>query len=124
MPKIRNEQSAVGDAWVEYTPALSAGSGSFSNASATGRYKKIGKTVHFTTTVTIVSNGTAGSSIVIGLPFASIISAMALGRENASVGFMIQGLISGSTVTLFSASNTYPGANGYSIIISGTYETS
>lgn len=56
-----------GTPWTSYTPTVSAIIGSFSSASATGRYRRAGKTVFLTVTVTIANVGT-GSFPLVSLP--------------------------------------------------------
>lgn len=57
------------DAWTAYTPTLtSTGGGAFTSASASGLYKKIGKTVHYTVTVTVTTVGSATGFVQFTLP--------------------------------------------------------
>lgn len=55
-------------AWTSYTPTVSAGSGTFTLATATARYKIIGKTIHLQADVTITTVGSAAGTLVITLP--------------------------------------------------------
>lgn len=55
-------------AWTSYTPTVSSGSGTFTLATATGRYKIIGKTIFLQADVTITTVGSAAGTIVITLP--------------------------------------------------------
>lgn len=115
--------------WTSYTPAVTAGSGSFSSVSAVGRYKQLGKTVFFEATITIVTNGTAAGSVNVTLPIAAVATSghfwSALGRQITN-GNMLHGLIQGASTTanLTTFSNTYPGVNGETLIVSGMYESS
>lgn len=117
---------AVSTAWTAYTPTLTAGAGTFTTASAAGRYKQLGKTVLFSITVTITTNGTAAGFIGVTLPANSAAKEQAAtGRENAAAGFVCGGVIGASTsqLLLTKYDNTYPGGNGYSITMQGVYET-
>lgn len=113
--------------WNTYIPTIASSAGSLTTASATGRYRKIGKVVHFQMAGTITTNGTGSGSIVISLPFAASSSAeyIATGRCEATGGKMLQAQISASSTTasIFNYDNTYPAASGSLIIVSGTYES-
>jgi hypothetical protein len=121
---IPSNQLAL-ETWSEYTPIISCGSGSFTTVSATGRYKKLGKVVHLNVVVTITNNGTAGSSVRICLPFTAASNYYVLyGREITTTGHALVGTIisSGNYLELQDYDNAYPGANGYQLVIGGTYE--
>jgi hypothetical protein len=47
------------------------------------------------------------------------------GREYGSGGKMLQGMIfpAGTAVTILNYDNTYPGGSGFSLAISGVYES-
>lgn len=63
------EEIDVG-AWTSYSPAVSAGTGTFTSVAASGAYKKIGKIVFVKIEIRITTNGTAGTFILADLPFA------------------------------------------------------
>jgi hypothetical protein len=56
--------------WTDYTPTVTAWSGTFGSVSATGRFKQIGKTVFMEADVNIINAGTATSNIMVSLPVA------------------------------------------------------
>lgn len=116
-----NNQSPTGAPWVAYTPSLAAGSGSFTSANAAGRYQRVGRTVHYYITVSIITNGSAGSSVLAGLPFTAFSSPAASGY-NANTGVQIQGRVSTNSIGLFTAANGYPGGDSISLVVSGSYE--
>lgn len=58
-------------AFTTYTPTLSAGGGSFTNATASAKYKRIGKVCVVKIKVVITSIGTASGAIIVTLPFTS-----------------------------------------------------
>jgi len=59
-------------AFVSYTPTLSAGGGgSFTSATVTGKYQRIGKVCVVKIVVNIVTAGTATGSISVSMPFTS-----------------------------------------------------
>lgn len=113
--------------WISYTPTITAGVGTITTASATGRYQIIGKTCHYNIAVTITTNGTGSSSVIATLPFtsASFQQQCGAGRGAAVFFGMIMAFIPVNTNTVLMARSdgTYPGANGASWAISGTYET-
>jgi len=59
-------------AFVSYTPTLSAGGGgSFTSATVTGKYQRIGKVCVVKIVVSITTAGTASGSISVSMPFTS-----------------------------------------------------
>lgn len=59
---------SIGGAWQQYTPTLTPGSGSFTTASAVGRYIQRGKLVFFNIVATITNAGTAAGTLTATLP--------------------------------------------------------
>lgn len=118
-------QYFLGAAWTRYTPVITTGAGTITSVSASGRYRKTGRTVFVTIDITITTNGTGSSSVAATLPaVAGPAAAIAVGRETAVGGKMLQGLIgaSGQSMVILNYDNTYPGGNGYRLIMSGVYE--
>lgn len=111
-------------AWTAYTPAVSASAGTFTTVSAAGRYKQIGKTVFFSVAVTITVNGTAATAVVVGLPVtAQNANFTFAGRENAVTGSLLVSWMGSTTTMLIQKyDGTYLGANGYLLVVSGSYE--
>ncbi len=124
---VGNGTNFVSDitAWTTYTPTITAGTGTFTTVSGAGRYKQLGKTLHISVIVTITTNGTAATSVIVPLP-AGMTAAGGFvlnGRGALVSGKQLQGLINGATsITVFNYDNTYPGATGEGLIISGTIE--
>lgn len=123
----------TGSAWTTYTPSLSAGSGSFTSATATGRYKTIGKTVFLHVRVNITTNGTAAGSVRVSAPFTAGGSDGStgdgdqwplVGRESKATGIAILATLVGNSSTLVIQTNAgaYPGADGYVLQVNGSYE--
>src|SRR5262249_16266475 len=75
-------------AWKAYTPSFGASSGSITSATASGRYRLVGKTCNFSASLSITTNGTAAGSISIGLPVAASAVSIANGRETNVTGKM------------------------------------
>jgi hypothetical protein len=114
--------SGLAGPWTAYTPTITATSGTFTTVSATGRYLVIGKLTCVRVVVSITTNGTAAGSVNASLPNTANGNAVLSGRENNITGKMLQGPISGSTLSILNYDNTYPGGSGYSLIVSGCYE--
>ena len=116
-------------AWTSYTPTIAANAGTFTTVSATGSYLAIGKTVFVRIRITITTNGTASSSVTATLPVncaATPAVCVLSGRAGGVSGYLLQGLISFSTPTIvriFNYDNTYPGADGEILSVSGVYES-
>ncbi len=60
--------SNLGGAWSTYTPTVSCLSGTFTSASASGRYRQIGKTVQLYITWSVVTVGTCATQFRATLP--------------------------------------------------------
>ena len=125
LPVANGGTGDTGTAWTSYTPTVSAGSGTFTSVSATGRYKTIGKTTFIQIAVTITTNGTAASNVQATLPSTAAGFHYALnGRETNSTGLMLNAVVFSGTnlVYITKYDNTYIGANGYVLSVCGVYE--
>lgn len=120
---LDGKQSVTG-AWAAYTPSVSAGSGSFTSVSATGAYLQMGKTVFVRLHVNITTNGSAAGSVSAGLPVTpkSGVFQSLFGTEANVTAKTLQGIISGSVAIIRNLDATYPGGNGYSLNLNGSYE--
>ena len=120
-------EAGVTQSWVGYTPTVTSGTGTITTATATGRYRRIDRVIFIEVTINITTNGTGATSVVATLPSGITCAQNAIlsGRENASTGKMLQGLVpaSGTNISITNYDNTYPAANGYVIIVSGSFES-
>jgi hypothetical protein len=127
--------TGVGASWTNYTPTITAASGTFSSVSATGRYYKLGTLVIFSIDIVITTVGSASVGAIATLPFtaAANINFAGGGREVAANGVGYIWNISTASPTTASirqynngsGSPTFPVlGSGYEIVISGTYESS
>lgn len=115
---------AIPGAWTAYTPTVTPGSGSFTAASATGRWQKIGKTVVGSIKITITTNGTAAGYVRCTTPIAVRDNYSCLGRETAVNGnFLFCNAQSGGDFIILLPDQTYPGVNGAVLEFTFTYET-
>ena len=101
-------------AYTSYTPTLTASSGSFTSATVSGLYKRIGKVCLVRFQVDITTNGTASGVILVTMPFTSTGYATGTWREVQSIGNSGQTFLSSSTQIGMTnpTDNSYPGANG------------
>lgn len=124
--ELRNRSDPSEASWTSTGVTPTPGSGAFTSANATNRYVQIGKIVHINVTCNVVTNGTAATNIVVPLPVAASASAayQLAGRANAVSGVAVIGTIlaGASSVTLRKYDNTYPGATGETIVVTGIYE--
>lgn len=106
------------------TPVPTAGA--FTTASANIRWVVYGKRLFLNGSVTITTNGTAAGAVNVPLPtgLSVVGTQIVVGRENAAVGKMLQGVVTGSNIFLFNYDNTYPGGDGYSLLFTGVLELS
>jgi hypothetical protein len=111
--------------WTAYTPTITAGSGTITTVSATGRYIRNGATVQLQIAVTMTTNGTGAGNIYATLPVQAAAHEYVIAGRNNTTGKMLQGdIISGATeIRIFDYANVYPIANGQIIYVSGSYES-
>ena len=115
--------AAIAPAWTAYTPTVTAGAGSFTTVSATGRHLIIGKLTHIRIGITVTTNGTASSFIRVTLPNTVSITAILAGRDNNS-GKACTGTANTGTsnVDVVDYNNAYPATSGSIITLTGIYE--
>lgn len=124
VPVANGGTGDTGTAWTSYTPTLTCTGGTLTTASATGRYKVIGKTTFVTINSTITTLGSCSTALLATLPNTANSGAVLAGREFALTGKVVAGFITGSgtTVSMTFYDNTLPAANGYVVNVSGVYE--
>jgi hypothetical protein len=110
-----------------YTPTITAGSGTFTTVSASGRYTVFGKFVFIQITIVITTNGTAAGFVAASLPLFSVNAAgiiyYLLGRGLVSAKTISGGIGSNSnSCGIVNYDGTYPGASGETLTVSGFYE--
>lgn len=127
LPVANGGTGDTGTAWTPYTPVITAGTGTITTATATGRYKTIGKTVFVEMDIAITNNGTGNQSVNATLPVTAAAARYCLvGREVAVNGKSLAGNIAASaTLTqIVFYDNTYPGGTGSNeLALSGVYES-
>jgi len=123
---------AVGGAatptWTNYTPIITAGSGTPTTVSATGRYFQYGKFCTVTMTITITTVGTANASVLATLPFTA-------GSSQNFAGSVKENSVNGDGGTVWTSPNDttlqtrrigsaqYWWTNGTVLYVTLTYET-
>lgn len=114
----------IGSGWTSYTPAVAASSGAFAAASASGRFKQLGKLVFFQLTITIAAAGTAAGVVTATLPATAIAAFTFAGRENSVTGAMVQGIVSTASnlLTIVRYDNASIIGDGHAIRLSGYFE--
>lgn len=110
--------------WTDYTPTMTPGSGSFTSATASGRYTIVGRTVTVKLTVTITTNGTAAGSITLTAPKGPAITRMTgTGIRNGTGGALLPFTTDGSSdITLIMSGGGYPGADSETLHATLVYE--
>lgn len=128
LPVLNGGTGDTGAAWAAYTPAVTAGSGTFTTVSATGRYKQLGKTVFVQIKVIDTTNGSAAGFVIAALPVVPVLNnSFALCGFYQS-GVMVAGNIStagGGVANIFKYDGTFPmSGGGDTLWVSGVYESS
>lgn len=127
--KVNGDQLGnTGSSWTTWTPTITAGSGTFTSVTATGRYKQIGKTVFYRVSVIFTTIGT-GNGPLFSLPVTSLASGGHIGacREDATTGY--SGTVKLQTTgkasfAKYDNGNILSGGNGSTVIASRFYEAS
>lgn len=121
--------AAVADnlAWTAWAPTVASGSGSITTlGTVVARFKRQGKRLYFTVKIPITTNGTGAGNLTFTLPggFAPFADFAPVGFESTAYGGILQcrGSAGSNNVTLRKYDNTYPGADGATLVVSGTYE--
>ena len=111
--------------WTTWSPTLTASSGTITAYTInSAKYLQRGKEIQIRLDATITTNGTAASALLSTLPVSGITNGGILaGREDVVSGKMLQGKVSGSTLTIVNYDNTYPGADTARMVLSGVYES-
>lgn len=116
-------------AWIAYTPTVTAASGAFTAASATGKYMVIFGVCHFQVAITITTKGT-GANAIFTLPFAALAGSVNMpfvakeGALNGKGGTarINTSLTSASTLDYTGVSGDLAsGGNGSVIYVAGSY---
>jgi hypothetical protein len=103
------------------TPTPTPGAGAFTTVSCEVNYQRVGDSMEFDVSITITANGTAAAFINVPMPFTAVKECVAAGRQAAVGGQMVQGIMAAtsSNLTVLLFNNTYPGATGERITLSG-----
>lgn len=109
-------------AWTSYSPTISSSGGTFTLASATGRWKAIGKTIFVEATGVITTVGTATGLVNISLPTAAFAGTTYNLAGSSSAGYQITAGIAGSNVTIAKYDAATAIGAGLSLFVSGSYE--
>lgn len=114
-------------AWAAWTPTITPSSGTFTSASAAGRYKQLGKIVFFSCRLTVTTVGSATGAVDLSVPVtAQATGPTFMGRENASSGNWFLARIFSTSLFRLQGDVTgvigLPLASGYALDFSGSYE--
>lgn len=111
------------------TPTVTATTGTITTVTLnSARYFKFGKLVYWHGQATITTNGTGAGKIRFTLPSAlgnvTNKNSFACGRETAATGKMLQGVftLGQQYIDVAFYDDTYPGADGRTLILDGWYE--
>lgn len=104
-----------------FVPVVTSGTGAFTTVAATMAYSRLDGWLHFNATVTITTNGTAATSVLLTTPVAidGSYPFLGAGRGNGVSTKLLQVVRSAGSIFITNFDNTYPGANGESLIIGG-----
>jgi hypothetical protein len=105
-----------------FVPTLTASSGTFTTATITFSYTKVGRKVTFRATITITTNGTAAGNTQFTLPFTPATKTAVSVWESDVTGFAGGGVVQTNGKCLLTKyDGTYLGANLAVIHVAGSY---
>lgn len=116
----------AGGSWAAYTPVVTAFSGSFGSASATGAYKRIGKTLLVRLNVQVATVGTAATELRASLP-----SGMSAKEACVLNGHRVDGnpkvvaavsFVGESYVRIVNTDGSFAGNAGANLVVTGVVE--
>jgi hypothetical protein len=123
---LPNSSASLVGAWTAFTPTVTSLTGTLTTVSAVGQYKQIGKSVFININITITTNGTGATLIKCTLPFTTEINTCNIsGSEIAVTGKSIKGTAYGTDNFMYITNydNSYPGADGAVLNLTGVYQT-
>lgn len=109
-------------AWTAYTPTITAGSGTFTTVSATGKYKDVGKIRFVEIVVSITSAGTAAGYVRATHPATTNNNAVVNGVEVSSNLALTGRNPTNAGVDIYKYDGTYRGSTGDTLLIHYFYE--
>ncbi|CAB4151356.1 Pectate lyase superfamily protein [uncultured Caudovirales phage] len=110
--------------WIAYTPTIVSTVGTITTlGTVVAKYQKVNKTVTISLEIPITTNGTGAGVINVSSPFAAASAAAFAGREVNTTGAALSASIAATSSTILVSSYTgaYPGADGYRLTVSGTF---
>jgi len=110
--------------WLTYTPTVVSTTGTITTlGTVVAKYQQINKTVTISLDIPITTNGTGAGIITATAPFTAASAAAFAGREDALTGLALSASIAVGSINILvtTATGAYPGANGYRLTVSGTY---
>lgn len=125
---IYNTTALPENAWVDFTPVVTALTGSITSYIAEAKYIKRGKLLTISVNVEITDNGTAAGEIIVSLPAATIGSTLGgtvlAGRERNLTSAALTAYVesASSTAAVLTYDGLYPGGTGAAISFAGSYE--
>lgn len=115
------ESSGLG--WISYTPTVTSSGGTLTLAAATGLYRRNGKVVNVAINVSVTTVGTGSGALRVTLPVTASAQAFVLSGRLRNNGHMLQAYNDGTAyVSVVDYANTFPGADGNTMFVSGSYE--
>lgn len=102
------------------TPTVTAGAGAFTSVTGAVASVKIGNRRFYTVTVAITTNGTAATYVSVPMPDAAAETTGSTGSISNN-GIALSGYVTGSNLIIYKYDGTYPGADGLTLVMSGSY---
>jgi len=114
------------DDWQSYVPTVNATGGAITLVGAVvANFRRWNSAIDLELDITITTNGTGSGALLSTLPANAANFNSSLVGRSASTGKTLGCIVpnNGSTINIQNYDNTYPGADGAQVIVSGTYRT-
>lgn len=116
------------NAWANWTPTISAGSGTLTTASGVAgscRWSKVNNVVYFTVYIEVTTKGTGATSLRFTLPETAAITSVVYGYEGTGGALLVGLIASGSNVVnVYKTNGVDPLADATFYRVAGFYEAS
>lgn len=117
------EALCQGGSFVGWTPTIAASSGALTSVTlGSAQYYETEKKIDFELVFTITTNGTGAGSLTFTYPAGfTAVGGNGYGRESTISGKALSVSVGSALGSIFNYDNSYPGANGAQITVSGTF---
>jgi hypothetical protein len=117
-------QAVSSSAWLSFTPVVTPNAGSLTSVTPSCRYIVLGKLIVFTMNIIITTNGTGSGYLIATVPVSpGVMPSCSFAAIRSNDFASVSCILSAGQLLLFKYDGTYPGVDGTTITVSGTYQS-